>query len=55
MWRTIRISMMHFSRYNYADLVRICRIAVERSCGQLETVDIEYFGTDDLLEYIADR
>jgi len=55
MRRTIRMTMMHFSRYNYADLVKICRKAVEQSCGQLETIDIEYFGTDDLLKYIADR
>ncbi|KAF2317847.1 hypothetical protein GH714_041163 [Hevea brasiliensis] len=37
------------------DLGRMCRHAVDRSSGGLVDVNIEYFGTDDLLQYIADR
>lgn len=32
-----------------------CRVAVDRSKGQLSKIDIEYFGNDNLLEYIAPR
>jgi hypothetical protein len=55
MWRTIDMTRRSRSRY-YADenLVKICRIAIDRSCGQLENIDIQDFGTDDLLAYIAD-
>jgi hypothetical protein len=55
MWRTIGMTRRSRSRY-YADenLVKICRIAIDRSCGQLENIDIQDFGTDDLLAYIAD-
>lgn len=34
---------------------KICRYAVERSLGHLEDIDIQYFGTDDLLKFIAHR
>lgn len=37
------------------DLEKMCRHAVDRSCGQLVDINIEYFGTDALLKYIADR
>ena len=37
------------------DLDKMCRHAVDRSCGQLVDINIEYFGNDDLLKYIADR
>ncbi|XP_048606903.1 F-box protein SKIP19-like [Brassica napus] len=33
----------------------ICRHAVDRSQGGLVEIDIGYFGTDDLLNYIAVR
>jgi len=57
MWRTI--SMIQSSRYDYwewmkMDLANICRYAVERSCGQLEDIDIEFCLTDDLFKYIAE-
>ncbi|CAK9321245.1 unnamed protein product [Citrullus colocynthis] len=35
------------------DLEEMCRQAVERSCGQLIYINIERFGTDDLLHYIS--
>ncbi|GFP81206.1 F-box protein skip19 [Phtheirospermum japonicum] len=33
----------------------LCRRAVDRSLGELIDINIEYFGTDDLLLYISDR
>jgi hypothetical protein len=36
-------------------LERMCRDAVDRSCGQLVEINVEKFGTDELLRYIADR
>ncbi|XP_038883506.1 F-box protein SKIP19-like [Benincasa hispida] len=35
------------------DLEIMCRHAVDRSCGQLIDINIEYFGTDELLQYIT--
>ncbi|XP_057445054.1 putative F-box/LRR-repeat protein 23 [Lotus japonicus] len=35
--------------------MKICRFASRRSCGLLEEINIEYFGTDDLLLYIANN
>ncbi|CAA7047001.1 unnamed protein product [Microthlaspi erraticum] len=37
------------------DLEVMCRHAVDRSQGGLLEIDIWYFGTDELLNYIADR
>lgn len=37
------------------DLEKMTMHAVDRSCGQLLDINIEYFGTDQLLHYIADR
>ncbi|XP_027088115.1 F-box protein SKIP19-like [Coffea arabica] len=37
------------------DLEKICRHAVDRSQGQLIDINIEFFGTDDLLYYISQR
>lgn len=55
MWREIDM-------YNLGDLgsmpynlETMCRHAVDRSQGQLVAINIEYFGTDELLEYIAER
>ncbi|KAF7842922.1 F-box protein SKIP19-like [Senna tora] len=54
MWRAIDM-------YNLGDLFNMpydlevmCRHAIDRSCGQLVDINIEYFGTDDLLKYISD-
>ncbi|KAL6198452.1 hypothetical protein ACLB2K_028241 [Fragaria x ananassa] len=35
------------------DLEEMCRHAVVRSAGNLVDINIEYFGTDELLEYIT--
>lgn len=57
MWRTI--SMTNFFEplyHNYhLELAKVCCIAVERSCGHLESIDVEYFATDDLLHCIAQK
>lgn len=34
---------------------KLCRVAVDRSQGQLFKINIEYFGNDGLLEYISQR
>ncbi|KAG2688855.1 hypothetical protein I3843_09G113300 [Carya illinoinensis] len=36
------------------DLETMCRHAVDRSFGQLVDINVEHFGTDELLNYIAD-
>ncbi|GAU42383.1 hypothetical protein TSUD_123790 [Trifolium subterraneum] len=58
MWRTIHITIVNYSpRYirHGVNLVKICRNAVARSCGQLEDIAFEFYVTDNLLAYIADR
>ncbi|XP_045820222.1 F-box protein SKIP19-like [Trifolium pratense] len=57
MWRTIRMRYNDASPYifNHVDLVKICRFAVKQSCGHLEDIDIEYFCTDYLLQYIFEN
>ncbi|KDP34970.1 hypothetical protein JCGZ_09258 [Jatropha curcas] len=56
MWRSI--DMRGFDGYceelDY-DIEKMCKYAVDRSCGGLIDINIEYFATDDLLSYIADR
>ncbi|XP_057797749.1 F-box protein SKIP19-like [Salvia miltiorrhiza] len=37
------------------NLEKMCRHAVDRSQGQLIDINIEYFGTDELLHYISQR
>ncbi|KAK4440210.1 putative F-box/LRR-repeat protein 23 [Sesamum alatum] len=37
------------------DLEKLCRYAVDRSQGQLKDINIEYFGSDELLLYISQR
>lgn len=55
MWRTIDMrNLGDLSGMPY-DLETMCRHAVDRSCGQLADINIEYFGTDELLEYITER
>ncbi|RHN68211.1 hypothetical protein MtrunA17_Chr3g0111391 [Medicago truncatula] len=39
--------------YNNMDLVKICRYAVERSCGHLEDIEIVSFCNGDLLQTIV--
>ncbi|XP_059435879.1 putative F-box/LRR-repeat protein 23 [Corylus avellana] len=53
MWRAIdmRNSGNHLEFPNFQ---KMCRHAVDRSCGHLVDINVEYFGTDDLLRHIAD-
>ncbi|KAI3964008.1 hypothetical protein MKW92_043778 [Papaver armeniacum] len=37
------------------DMEKIVREAVDRSCGQLAEFSMDYFGSDELLTYIADK
>ncbi|PSS29018.1 F-box protein [Actinidia chinensis var. chinensis] len=37
------------------DLVKMAKHAIDRSCGQLVNINVEYFGTDCLLQYIGER
>ncbi|XP_059437441.1 F-box protein SKIP19-like [Corylus avellana] len=53
MWRTVHIRNPH-SHWAISDLEKMCRQAVDRSCGQLVDIYIEYFGDDELLRHIAD-
>ncbi|XP_057432127.1 putative F-box/LRR-repeat protein 23 [Lotus japonicus] len=52
MWRTIDIT--NHPCYSHSELVNFSRYAIERSCGHLEDISIEDFGTDEVLKYIAD-
>ncbi|XP_061365782.1 putative F-box/LRR-repeat protein 23 [Gastrolobium bilobum] len=67
MWRTIDMRIddySYISHFNLRtidvqnkdypyDLRTMCRKAINRSCGQLVDINVEHFGTDDLLEYIT--
>ncbi|KAF3962852.1 hypothetical protein CMV_012692 [Castanea mollissima] len=35
------------------DLEKMCNHAIDRSCGHLQDINVEYFGTDNLLAYIT--
>ncbi|XP_025679085.1 putative F-box/LRR-repeat protein 23 [Arachis hypogaea] len=52
------LTLMIFSRLTTFDILtsvqQMCRHAIDRSCGQLEDISIEYFGADYLLKYIID-
>ncbi|KAJ1427623.1 Leucine-rich repeat [Sesbania bispinosa] len=54
MWRTIHMISNRGTASRY-DLVKICCYAVQQSSGHVEDISIEYFGTNDLLKYIAHR
>ncbi|XP_059437442.1 putative F-box/LRR-repeat protein 23 [Corylus avellana] len=53
MWRTVHMCKPH-SHWDISDLEKMCRQAVDRSCGQLVDICIKYFGDDELLMHIAD-
>ncbi|XP_045809961.1 putative F-box/LRR-repeat protein 23 [Trifolium pratense] len=53
MWRTIRMTNLHHLQHKHLELVKICCYAIERSCGHLEDIDIQFFGSNDVLECIA--
>ncbi|KAF5472552.1 hypothetical protein F2P56_009263 [Juglans regia] len=56
MWRTV--NMGHFGdswRYGLYDLRKICRRAVDLSCGQLVRIEVGCFCDNNLLKYITER
>ncbi|XVF81983.1 hypothetical protein PTKIN_Ptkin16aG0006400 [Pterospermum kingtungense] len=55
MWRSI--DMRNFGDLSSmpCDLEKMCMHAIDRSCGGLVDINIDYFGTDELLAYIAQR
>ncbi|XP_059440207.1 putative F-box/LRR-repeat protein 23 [Corylus avellana] len=40
--------------WTFPELEKMCRDAVDRSCGQLVDIKVDDFGTDELLRHIAD-
>ncbi|MED6125859.1 hypothetical protein PIB30_072569 [Stylosanthes scabra] len=54
MWRTINMCDIGIDNSADFDLEKMCMNAIDRSCGLLEDISIEYFGSDDLLKYIID-
>jgi hypothetical protein len=54
MWRIVHMCNPH-SQWGIPDLETMCRQAVDRSCGQLVDIYMEYLGNDNLLRHIADR
>lgn len=55
MWRKIDMQNDGDLEAMDYDLEEMCRHAVDRSSGYLVDINIEYFGTDELLEYITNR
>ncbi|KAK4374134.1 hypothetical protein RND71_004811 [Anisodus tanguticus] len=53
MWRVVDLKYNIFSSIRDRVLEKICKIAVDRSQGQLLKISIVNFGSTDLLNYIA--
>lgn len=54
MWRTIHMTK-RVSPFDFRCLEKICRCAIDLSCGHLEEIAVDSFGPDELLEYMAHR
>ncbi|XP_059636181.1 F-box protein SKIP19 [Cornus florida] len=54
MGRTIEIHNLKDGGIFY-DLEKMVRHAINPSCGQLVDIKIQFFGTDELLQYIIER
>ncbi|GLT67388.1 hypothetical protein SLA2020_397020 [Shorea laevis] len=54
MWRSVDFHGVGDFRDDY-DLEKMCMHAVDLSKGDLDYINIEHFGTDDILAYIAER
>ena len=54
MWRTIDMRNLGIRKNADYKLRKMCRHAIDRSCGQLVEISVEYFGDNYLLKYIAD-
>ena len=55
MWRTIEMHNLDDLWIMPYDPEKMCRNAVDRSSGQLVDINLEFFVSDDLLNYIALR
>ncbi|KAE8708149.1 putative F-box/LRR-repeat protein 23 [Hibiscus syriacus] len=55
MWKSIDMRNLGDLFDMEYDLEKMCVHAVNRSCGHLLDINIEYFGTDELLFYISER
>ncbi|WCJ33225.1 RNI-like superfamily protein [Euphorbia peplus] len=55
MWRKIDMNYYGDSWDGEESVADLCRRAVDRSAGGLTSIIIEYFESDELLHYIADR
>lgn len=53
MWRTIDMRNDGFLRDYDFNLEKMCRHAIDRSSGDLVDINVEHFGTDELLHYIT--
>ncbi|KAB1222722.1 F-box protein SKIP19 [Morella rubra] len=53
MWRAVDMRNLGDLPYEY-DFEKMCEHAVDRSGGELVDINIEYFGTDELLKYITE-
>ncbi|MED6127018.1 hypothetical protein PIB30_084051 [Stylosanthes scabra] len=54
MWRTIYMCDIGIFKSVDYDLDLLCRDAIDRSCGFLEDITIQYFGSENLLKFIID-
>ncbi|XP_022762654.1 F-box protein SKIP19-like [Durio zibethinus] len=55
MWRSIDMHKLGEVCDMDYDLEKMCVHAVDRSCGNLLDINVEHFGSDELLIYIAER
>ncbi|XP_040365555.1 F-box/LRR-repeat protein 4 isoform X2 [Rosa chinensis] len=56
MWRTIDMhNKFDISNYRPFYLHDLCEDAIDRSCGNLVDINVENFGTNFLLDYLAER
>ncbi|KAM4101304.1 hypothetical protein ACB094_05G133600 [Castanea mollissima] len=53
MWRDINLLNLYYWEGGPSDPLKMCQNAVDRSCGQLRAINIEYVANDELLNYIA--
>ncbi|KAF1867315.1 hypothetical protein Lal_00049744 [Lupinus albus] len=54
MWHTIDMRNSYAPNDMEFDLEMMCRHAIDRSYGNLVDITLDYFGSDDLLTYVAD-
>ena len=55
MWRDINMLNLYEWGDGQSDPLKMCHNAIDRSCGQLRGINIEYVANDELLNYIAQR